>query len=45
MRSVTEFGFSSDWGFLLIAAHEFAGAPLDCFAPSALGGKMMRISH
>ena len=28
-----------------LAAHEFAGAPLDCFAPSALGGKMMRISH
>ena len=45
MRSVMEFGFSSDWGFLLSAAHEFADAPLDCFAPSAQGGKMMRISH
>ena len=34
MRSVTNGVPSSDWGFLLIAAHEFASAPLDCFAPS-----------
>ena len=43
MQSVTEFGFSSDWGFLLIAAHDLADAPLDCFVLSAQSGEMMDI--